>query len=110
MRQELIDAVMAAIESLPQKDRQVIKAYIDGLDHKEISRRMSISHRASINRLYRIRKEITQKVKHLLNGIAIPFKLLPLLAGSIGVKSLLEPDKKEVADSQNAAVETGNSR
>ncbi|MBC8233652.1 sigma-70 family RNA polymerase sigma factor, partial [bacterium] len=135
LRQELIDAVMAAIESLPQKDRQVIKAYIDGLGHKEISQKTGLSYRASINRLYRIRKEITQKVKHLLSGIGIPFKSLSLkkcleggivamkikasvkigaiaigamaiiFAGSIGVKSLLEPDKKGVADSHKSTTQ-----
>ena len=78
LRQELMDAVTAAIESLPPKDRQVIKAHIDGLDHKEISQKTGLSYRASINRLYRIRKEITQKVKHLLSGIGILFNSLPL--------------------------------
>ncbi|MBM3242895.1 sigma-70 family RNA polymerase sigma factor [Candidatus Poribacteria bacterium] len=134
LRQELIDAVMAAIESLPQKDRQVIKAYIDGLDHKTISIQTGLSYRASINRLYRIRKEITQKVKHLLSGIGILFNTLPLkkcleggivamkikasvkigaiaigtmaiiLAGSIGIKSILAPNEKGVADSHKSAV------
>jgi len=135
LRQELIDAVMAAIESLPQKDRQVIKAYIDGLNHKEISQETGLSYRASINRLYRIRKEITQKVKHLLNGIGVLFNSLPLkkyleggivamkikasakigaiaigamaiiLAGSVSIKSLLEPNEKRVADSHKSTTQ-----
>lgn len=86
LRQELIEAVMDAIKSLPQKDREVIKACVSGFSHDEISQMTGLSYRASINRLHRIRKKIAEQVKELLNGIGVIFKILPLkkcLSGGI---------------------------
>jgi len=86
LRQELVKAVMDAIKSLPQKDREVIEAYVSGLSHGEISQMTGLSYRASINRLYRIRKKIMAQVKGLLSGIGVIFKALPLkkiLSGGI---------------------------
>ncbi len=79
LKQELIDAIMEAIESLPTKDREVIQAHIDGLNHSEISEQLDISISASMNRLYRAKKKIAAHVKNLLYGIiglpkAFPFK------------------------------------
>jgi RNA polymerase sigma-70 factor (ECF subfamily) len=62
LRQELIDAIMEVIQSLPQKDREVIQARINGLSHAEISEKLSISISASINRLYHARKKIAARV------------------------------------------------
>lgn len=78
LKQELIDAVIEAIESLPQKDRELIRAHIDGLSHKDISERLGISIQASRDRLYRTRKRIKARVKDLLNAIIGLPKMLPL--------------------------------
>ena len=56
LRQELIDTVMEAIETLPTRDREVIRARIDGLNHAEISEKFGISVQSSMSQLYRARK------------------------------------------------------
>jgi tetratricopeptide (TPR) repeat protein len=43
-----------------------LKARIDGLSHKEISERFGISVQASLSRLHRARKKLTDHVKNLL--------------------------------------------
>jgi len=69
LRQELMDSVMEAVEALPPKYREVVRAHIDGLSHAEISEQFGISVQASMNRLYRARKKIAAHVKDLLNAI-----------------------------------------
>jgi len=86
LKQELIDAIMEAIESLPPKDREVIRARINGLKYSEISEQLGISIEASKSRIYRVRKKIAEHVKDLLNSIFVlpqmpPFK--KIVSGSI---------------------------
>jgi len=69
LRQELMEAVMEAIETLPPKDRAVIWAYMDGLSHEAISNKLGISYQASMSRLYRARRKITAHMSHLLSGV-----------------------------------------
>jgi len=77
LQQELVDAVKEAIESLPHKDRQLIKAHIDGLKPDEIHQATGLSYRAIVSRLYRIRRKITEKVSHLLQFLGwLPKELL----------------------------------
>jgi RNA polymerase sigma-70 factor (ECF subfamily) len=85
LRQELIQAVMEAIEALPVRDRQVVKARIDGLSHAEISRRFSISYRASLSRLYRARKKLAEHLKGLFGifGFANISRIKGIASGGI---------------------------
>jgi len=69
LRQELVDTIMAAIELLPEKDRRIVQARIDGLSHKEISERFGIFAQASLSRLYRARKKLAARVQDLVYGI-----------------------------------------
>jgi RNA polymerase sigma-70 factor (ECF subfamily) len=69
LKQELINAIMRAIKSLPQKDREVIQAYIDGLSHSEVSEQFDISISAAMTRLHRIRKKIIASVRDFLEGV-----------------------------------------
>lgn len=78
LKQELMDAVMEAIELLPHKDREVLRAHIDGLSHMEISEKLGISYEASKSRLYRARKNIAEYAKDLLNTIFGLPKMLPV--------------------------------
>jgi RNA polymerase sigma-70 factor (ECF subfamily) len=78
LKKELMDAIMEAIELLPKKDREVIRAHIDGLSHAEISEKLGISYQASRSRLYRARKKLAAQVKDLLNAIFGLPKILPL--------------------------------
>jgi hypothetical protein len=72
---------MEAIETLPSKDREVIRAYMDGLSHEAISDKLGISYQASMSRLYRARKKITAQVKHLLSGVIGLPKMFASLSG-----------------------------
>jgi TolA-binding protein len=78
LRQELIDAIMEAIESLPEKDKEVVQSRIEGLNHLEISERFGISIEASMSRLYRARKKIAAYMKDLLYTIVGLPKIFPL--------------------------------
>ena len=78
LRRELIDSIMEAVEALSPKDREVVRAHIDGLSHAEISTQLGISISASMNRLYRARKKIAAHVKDLLNAIFGLPRMLPL--------------------------------
>ncbi len=69
LRQELMQSVMEAIEALPPRDRQVVKAHIDGLSHAEIGRRFGISQQASLSRLYRARRKLADGIGDLLHGV-----------------------------------------
>ncbi len=86
LKQELVDSIMEAVEALPTKDREVVRARIDGLNHSEISERLSISAQASMNRLHRARKKISAHLKDLLNAIFGLPKILPfktIISGGI---------------------------
>jgi len=95
LKQELVDSVMEAVEALPPKDRDVVRAHIDGLNHAEISERFGISVEASMSRLYRARKKLAANVKDLLNAIFGLPRMLPvkkiisggILAMKIGTKA-----------------------
>ena len=86
LKQELVNSIMEAIELLPQKDREVIQAHIDGLSHAEISEKLGISYQASRSRLSRARKKITEYTKDLLNAVIGLPKMLPfkkIISGGI---------------------------
>jgi len=117
LRRELVDAIMEAIESLPQEDREMIRARIDGLSHSEISEQFGISISASTTRLYRVRKKIKACMKDLLNAIvwlpkmqkathdfvlAPPFK--KIISG--GIKAMKVGTSKEVATGIFAATQS----
>jgi len=90
LRQELIQAIMEAIEALPADDRQVVRARIDGLSHAEISRRFGISRRASLSRLYRARKKLASHLKGLYSifGLAGILRLKKIMSGGIVVMKI----------------------
>jgi len=69
LSQELVDAIMEAVEALPMQYREVVRARIDGLDHSEIGERLNISAQASMNRLHRARKQLLAHLKDFLNAI-----------------------------------------
>ena len=93
LRQELTDAIMEAIKALPPKDREVVQARIDGLDHAEISERFGISIQASVSRLYRARRKLSDHLKGLYSVLGLS-KILHLKeiisGGEIGRASCRE--------------------
>ena len=84
LRRELMDAIMEAIESLPARDREVVRARIDGLTHTEISERFGISVEASMSRLYRSRRRLADSMKDLRSvifGLPKMLNLKKLISG-----------------------------
>lgn len=66
LRKELIDAIIESIEMLPVKDRKIIKARMNGLDHRSISNNFGISYQASMSRLSHARKRLSKHISHLM--------------------------------------------
>jgi predicted lipid-binding transport protein (Tim44 family) len=93
---------MEAIEAIPPKDREVIQAHINGLNHSEISKKLSISISASMNRLYRARKKISAQIKDLLYAIVGLPKMLPRLCRDV-------PPFKKIASGGILAMKIGAS-
>lgn len=85
LRQELMDSIIAAIETLPVKDREVIQARIDGLDHAEISKRFGISVEASMTRLSRARRKLAGHLKGLYSVFGLS-KILTISGGVVAMK------------------------
>ena len=107
LKHELINAIMEAIEALPPKDRELIRAHIDGLNHAEISEQLGISIEASKSRLYRVRKKITGYVKDLLNAIVWLPKIPPfqkIISG--GIEAMKVGTSKEVTTGIFAATQS----
>ena len=68
---------MQAIDSLPEQDKQVVHAYLDGMSHKRIAKESGISYQASMNRLHRAKKNIAEKIKKLIHAFALLPKIFP---------------------------------
>ncbi len=86
LRQEFMDSIMGAVEALPARDREVVQARIDGLNHTEISQRFGISAQASMSRLSRSRQRLADHMKSMLSVIVGLPKVLPfkkLISGGI---------------------------
>jgi RNA polymerase sigma-70 factor (ECF subfamily) len=86
LRQELIDAIMEAIEVLPVQDRKIVQARIDGLSHREISERFGISIQSSLSRLYRARRTLSLQMRellHLVFGLPGALSLKKVISGGI---------------------------
>jgi len=74
----LFQAVIEAIETLPLKEQQVIRAYLDGKSYDEIARQHGLSYKGATNRVYRAREKILRKIQQLLHLI-FPFGKLQSL-------------------------------
>jgi len=62
-RKELRKNVMAAIESLPEKNRLAISLhYLDGMSYKEIANLLKVSITTIEGRLYRARKKLKEEM------------------------------------------------
>ncbi len=85
LRREVMEAIMEAIEALPAKDREVIQARIDGLNHMEISERFGISIKASMTRLYRARRKLAEHLKGLYSifGLSKIIRLKEIISGGV---------------------------
>lgn len=71
LRQEKIDRILEAIESLPEMDRSLMQDfYLEETCYKTLQHRHHLSKAAVNMRLFRARQKVREQVKKLLSGIA----------------------------------------
>lgn len=129
LRNELINAIIESIETLPMKDRKIIKARMNGLDHRSISDNFGISYQASMSRLSHARKRLSKHISRLMYGffsfdflkkinfggilamkigtstkviIATVGALLILSAGYVSYTKLIVPSSSQSANEMNS--------
>ena len=76
LRKEQIAAVQSAIAKLPPLDQRLLEGfYFDGKSYKELSQTHGLSFRAIANRLYKARRFLIEKIKHIMQAIILFFAL-----------------------------------
>ena len=72
-RQEQRELIRRAMEALPQKDRDIARAfYFEGASYNELTSTHGLSDKAISFRLSRARRQLSKRLQYLLTGICIP--------------------------------------
>ena len=73
IRDEQIELIRRAMETLSQKDREIARAYyLDGASYNELIRTHGLSYKAISFRLSRAKRTLTKRLRHLLSGVFVP--------------------------------------
>ena len=73
MRQEQNELIRRIMETLPQKDREIARAfYLEGASYNELTSTHGLSDKAISFRLSRARRQLSKRLQYLLTGIFIP--------------------------------------
>ena len=71
-RQEQRELIRRTMETLPQKDRDIARAfYLEGVGYDELIRAHGLSYNAIAFRLFRIRRKLSKRLQYLLTGIFV---------------------------------------
>ena len=71
-RQEQRELIRRTMETLPQKDRDIARAfYLEGVSYDELIRAHGLSYNAIALRLFRIRRQLSKRLQYLLTGIFV---------------------------------------
>ena len=71
-RQEQRELIRRTMETLPQKDREIARAfYLEGVSYDELIRAHGLSYNAIALRLFRIKRQLSKRLQYLLTGIFI---------------------------------------
>ena len=71
-RQEQRELVRRIMETLPQKDREIARAfYLEGASYKELTSTHGLSNKAISFRLSRARRQLSKRLQYLLTGIFV---------------------------------------
>ena len=66
-------AIAQAIDTLPQTERQIAREhYLEDASHDELVSRHSISYQSVSARLFRAKRKLVKRLRHLLGGILVP--------------------------------------
>ena len=72
-RQEQRELIRRIMETLPQKDRDIARAfYLEGASYNELTSAHGLSEKAIAFRLSRARRHLSKRLQYLLTGIFIP--------------------------------------
>ena len=73
MRQEQRELIRRIMETLPQKDKEIARAfYLEGASYNELTSTHGLSDKAISFRLSRARRQLSKRLQYLLTGIFIP--------------------------------------
>ena len=65
--------IAQAIEALPQAERQIARAhYLEDASHDELVSRHDISYQSVSGRLFRAKRRLAKRLRHLLGGVLVP--------------------------------------
>ena len=71
-RQEQRELIRRTMETLPQKDRDIARAfYLEGVSYDELIRVHGLSYNAIALRLFRIKRKLSKRLQYLLTGIFV---------------------------------------
>ena len=71
-RREQGELIRRTMETLPQKDRDIARAfYLEGASYDELTRAHGLSYNAIAFRLFRIKKQLSKRLRSLLTGMVV---------------------------------------
>ena len=71
-RQEQRELIRRTMETLPQKDRDIARAfYLEGASYDELTSAHGLSYNAIALRLFRIKRQLSKRLQYLLTGIFV---------------------------------------
>ena len=72
IRQEQRELIRRTMETLPQKDREIARAfYLEGASYDELTSVHRLSYKAISFRLSRVRRQLSKRLQYLLTGIFV---------------------------------------
>ena len=72
VRQEQRELIRRTMETLPQKDRDIARAfYLEGASYDELTSAHGLSYNAIAFRLFRIKRQLSKRLQYLLTGIFV---------------------------------------
>ena len=72
VRQEQRKLIRRTMETLPQKDREIARAfYLEGASYSELTSTHGLSHKAISFRLSRAKQQLSKRLRYLLTGVFV---------------------------------------
>ena len=87
-RQEQRELIRRTMETLPQKDREIARAfYLEGASYDELTSTHGLSYNAIAFRLFRIKRQLSKQLRYLLTSVFVSpgLTLKKLYSGGLNV-------------------------
>ncbi len=98
-RQEQRELIRRTMEMLPQKDRDIARAfYLEGASYDELTSTHGLSYNAIAFRLFRIKRQLSKRLQYLLTGVFVSpgLTLKKLYSGGLTAMKVGTPSKMTV--------------